>query len=250
MFSCCCWKCSTQLQLPQPVSKSVSSGIQNRRLKASGPVTIQNQSTLEMVSCTTLLWFETTWFVLCIACHWRRAISRRSLVCLGSVMWHLLTQQSVSKWCTPSWTTWPECFISEGMGWKHLSPPHLLQRHLLHVLLHVAAFLSFIFLQQTGWSLTLSKSLVKQLVYRQHQLMCDPKSWSDSAVLGKNMQGRRQVGARSIQTLPFGRSGWRSNKLGMGSGGEAINLRGFLETALLCLLSSFVFLIPLSQCLI
>lgn len=141
-------------------------------------------------------------------------------------------------------------FISEGTGWKHRDPPHLFQRHPLHLLLHVTAFLSFLFLQQTGWSLMLRKTLAKQLVYRQHQLMCDPKSWSDSAVLGKNKQGRRQVGVWSIRTLPFGSCGWRSNKLGTGSGGEAINLQGFLETALLCLLSSFVFSIPLSRCLI
>lgn len=145
MFSCHCWKCSTQLQLPQPVSGSVSSGIWRRRWKVCGPVTVQNQSTLERISRTTVLWFEMTWSTLCIACHQRRAVSRRSWVCLGSVMWRLLTQQSVSTWCIPSWATWPECFISEGTGWKHL-----FQRHPLHLLLHITAFLSFLFLQQTG----------------------------------------------------------------------------------------------------
>lgn len=68
----------------------------------------------------------------------------------------------------------------------------------------VAAFFSFIFLQQTGQSPMLHKS---QLAYRQPQLMCDLKSWSDSAVLGKIQPGRRQVGARSIRMLPFGSSG-------------------------------------------
>ena len=233
----------------QSVSRSVSSRIRSRRWKVSGPITMQNQSTVERISSTTVLGFETTWCGVCIACHQRRAVPRRSSVWLGSAMWSLLTQQSVSKWCIPSWATWPQRFVSEGTGWKHLGPPHLFQRHPLHVLLHVSAFSSFIFLPQTGWSLTLIKSLVKQRVYKQHQLMCDLKSWSDSAVLGKNRQGRRQVGVRSIRTLPFGSDGWRSNKLGMGSGGEAINLQGFLETALLCLLSSFVFLIPLSWCL-
>lgn len=69
-----------QLRPPRPLSESISSGIQSRRLEASGPESIQNWRSVEMITCTTVLWFETTQSALCTACQQRRAVSRRSVL--------------------------------------------------------------------------------------------------------------------------------------------------------------------------
>lgn len=141
------------LQLPQPVSKSVPYGTGSRRSK----------STLEITSCTTVLWFEMT----CSTYHQKRAISRRPLV--GDV-----TSAHASISCTQDRPLDPKApFLKVWTA----STPALHTSH-AQVTSPPATHCSFSVFSHRQ-NPVLSTSLVTQLVCRQHQLTPDPKSWFD-----------------------------------------------------------------------